>query len=139
MEKPTVVDRIFSAIAASGMSLRTVARRAAISEGTIQKWKRGDSFPSLATRRALAKVLAVPLAEFVAEGSDTEEQSQTAISDYLASPLGADLTPHQVDQLRLCPSWIQSPEPLTTSDVHDAAQIIRRRVPKAKVGRPKGS
>jgi transcriptional regulator with XRE-family HTH domain len=97
----------------------------------MQKWWKGDVEPTLQNRRLVVKALGVPLQELLSEDMESAKaESDRAIEQYIAGPMGADLTPEQCDQLRMSILWITANEktPMEPREVHAAAELIRLRM-----------
>lgn len=124
-----IARKIEALLEERGLSKAELSRRTGISQQAMQKWWKGTSVPTLDTRRLIAHVLSIPLSDLLNETEErAKAESDKAIEQYIASPMGADLNQEQRDQLRLSIVWIDAHRPMQPREVHAAAELIRLRV-----------
>lgn len=140
-----IAHKIEALLAERGISKAELGRRIGVSQQAMQKWWNGTAVPTLETRRLIARALGLPLSELLNEAEEqAKAESDKAIEQYIASPMGADLTQEQRDHLRLSIVWIDAHRPMQPREVHAAAELIRLRVrgdltpPMNPKGNPKG-
>lgn len=122
-----VVRRIYELLDERKMSAKELALEVGISEQAIQKWRRGQSSPTLATRKLVARALDVPLTELLVDPEESaEDESDLAIDAYLKN-FGTDMTPMQIQQLRRSIPW--SDQPVTLRVVQLVAEAVRIQFP----------